>query len=99
MKVNFYCFCVAFLFSINAYSQIWIDDFDGSNTVPFSIDLECSPDVLAYFGVSCCGAGCGAIEAPPLFCAFYGGLDGNFIGANDTDNAGSGCDGNADKDA
>jgi len=82
------------LLATNAYGQIWIDNFDGSNTAAFTTNQTCNNvpggGDLFYFGVVCNpGAGCGN-EIDPSLVGYYNGASGSFLGALDTDNAG-GC--------
>ena len=95
-KINLIIFFLAFLY-INSYSQIWFEDFDGSNTTnPVSISTACNGSVMgipgsAYSGIVCgFGGGCGN-ELSPANTASYTSLMGNFFGVRDSDNANGNC--------
>jgi len=97
MSIRLYFITVLLcLTTVSSYSQLWIDDFDGSNSNAFDIDLECGPDDEDWFGIGCCGTGCGPIVVFQDLCDEYVGLDGSFLGGYNTDDGGAGCDGNED---
>jgi len=90
LTMRIFCFILlSFIFlSTNAYSQqIWLDDFDGSNTTAtFSTPTECGGDPeISHFGVVCENGGGCAREMAPAFTGLYSNLMGNFLGAYDTD--------------
>jgi len=91
---KFLSFLIILLFACNSFgqTQLWIDDFDGSNSNPFSISNECGGDPFNdYYGVACeNGAGC-SIELSPAFNGAYFGFDGNFLGGYNTDDEPAGC--------
>ncbi|MFK8009588.1 MAG: hypothetical protein AB8H03_24720, partial [Saprospiraceae bacterium] len=107
MKKQNYNFIIKILFililfvviNVSGYGQLWIEDFDNSNTTnPISTSLPCNGSISgvagsAYYGIVCeDGGGCSS-EISAANTASYTSLMGNFLGARDTDNANGSCGG------
>ena len=84
MRILYIFIVLFFCNSLNA--QIWIEDFDGSSSVPFSLATECGSGSFGdWFGVICGpGDGCPVeIGASPSF--IYNNVSGSFLSAFNTD--------------
>jgi len=85
LKINFFLILFLGLSSVGS-SQIWIDDFDGSNaTNPYFGFDECYLNGESYFGIMCpSGGGC-SMPLSAGITGLYSNLSGNFLGARNTD--------------